>query len=366
MLDINIKKTVPGFSLQVKLQAAKELLSLLGPSGSGKSLTLRCIAGLLTPDEGYIKLNDRILFDSTRKINLTPQDRQLGFLFQHYALFPHLTVEENIGYGLVKCSKAQKRDKINHFLQLMRIEGFGKKYPNHLSGGQKQRVALARALILDPEILLLDEPFSALDTGVRSKLRQDLLVLQQRIRVPTLLVTHSMEEAYMLSERMTIFENGQIVQTGAKDEIIYRPKTRFVARFTETKNFFDSEVLEVKETYLLVKVIKEGFVVKTPLYQGIQKGQRVTIGIRPEDIRLIPSDHASKAENHFKLFLAAKINRCGIYTLYGKINQPSESVEDYHLQVDVFKQNFERHVSQDQGSLTISLPMKSIFYIGLT
>ena len=162
-LFVDIRKKLKGFSLNVSFETNGDYLGVLGSSGSGKSMTLKCIAGIETPDEGLIILNGKVLFDSKKKINLKPQERNIGYLFQNYALFPNMTVEKNIGIGL-KGSKYEKNRKINEIIEAFHLQGLEKKYPRQLSGGQQQRVALARCIIYKPDVLMLDEPFSALDT----------------------------------------------------------------------------------------------------------------------------------------------------------------------------------------------------------
>ncbi len=162
-LYVDIEKDLSSFKLKVEIKQEKGTLGFLGESGSGKSMTLKCIAGLEKPTRGKIVLNDRVLFDSEKKINLSTQDRKVGFLFQNYALFPHMTVSQNIELGLLKLSKSEKKEIVARYLDILKLNGFEGRYPWQLSGGQQQRVALARALATSPDILLLDEPFSALD-----------------------------------------------------------------------------------------------------------------------------------------------------------------------------------------------------------
>jgi molybdate transport system ATP-binding protein len=178
VFEVNIKRKLPGFTLDVSFCANQEILAILGPSGSGKTMTLQCIAGLTEPDEGYIKLNDKILFNSISKINLTPQMRKVGFVFQNYALFPHISVYDNIAFGIRHLPKSEIKERIFNLLNKMNINELAYRYPKQLSGGQQQRVALARAIAPEPDILLLDEPFSALDTQVKERLEIELLSLQ--------------------------------------------------------------------------------------------------------------------------------------------------------------------------------------------
>ena len=192
-LEVDIIKKLQGFELKVDFKADNDILGLLGASGSGKSMTLRCIAGIETPDNGRIVLNGRVLFDSENKINIPIRERKVGFLFQNYALFPNMTVEQNIGFGLIKSiSKIEKANKIRKKIIDLQLSGMEKRYPYQLSGGQQQRVALARALVVNPEILLLDEPFSALDEHLRNnmiiRLQEDL----KEFKGTSIFITHNM------------------------------------------------------------------------------------------------------------------------------------------------------------------------------
>ncbi len=210
MLDVMIYRSLDGFTLDVSFSTDTPMTALVGPSGSGKTLTLRAVAGVFTPDAGRIVLDDVALFDSERGIDLAPQDRRVGYVPQQYALFPHLTVQENVGFGLRGVGAAERRRRIGELLELVSLTGLERRRPSELSGGQQQRVALARALIVQPRILLLDEPFSALDSGIRQPLRQSLLELQRSLGFRALLVTHDPADAAIAGQRFE-FERGQIL-----------------------------------------------------------------------------------------------------------------------------------------------------------
>jgi len=208
-----------------------ELVGLLGPSGSGKTTLLRIIAGLELPDSGIVRLHDE---DATK---LSPRDRQVGFVFQHYALFRHLTVFENVAFGLRLRPKATRpdeneiRDRVRKLLDLIQLEWLGDRYPNQLSGGQRQRVALARALAVEPRVLLLDEPFGALDAKVRKELRRWLRRLHDELHVASVFVTHDQEEALEVSDRVAVMNHGTIEQTGTPSQVRNHPATQFVHEF---------------------------------------------------------------------------------------------------------------------------------------
>jgi molybdate transport system ATP-binding protein len=213
MLDVAIYRPLDGFTLDVSFSTDTPMSALVGPSGSGKTLTLRAVAGVFTPDAGRIVLDDETLFDSERGIDLPPQARRVGYVPQQYALFPHLDVQENIGFGLRGVSTEERRRRIGELLELVDLAGMEKRRPSQLSGGQQQRVALARALIVNPRILLLDEPFSALDAGIRQPLRLSLLDLQQTLGFRALLVTHDLADAAIAGQQFR-FARGEIVEDG--------------------------------------------------------------------------------------------------------------------------------------------------------
>jgi len=214
------------------------LLALLGPSGSGKTTLLRIIAGLEVADQGSVMYQEE---DITHH---SARDRMVGFVFQHYALFRHMTVADNIGYGLrVRgVPKKERRERVEELLRLIRLDGFGTRYPSQLSGGQRQRVALARALAAKPRVLLLDEPFGALDAKVRQELRQWLRKLHDEIHVTSIFVTHDQEEAFAVADRVVVMNQGKIEQIGSPDEVFHHPQTEFVMRFLGETNMFQARV----------------------------------------------------------------------------------------------------------------------------
>jgi sulfate transport system ATP-binding protein len=214
------------------------LLALLGPSGSGKTTLLRIIAGLEVADEGSV------LYQEEDITHHSARDRKVGFVFQHYALFRHMTVSDNIGYGLrVRgVRKPERRERVDELLKLIRLDGFGSRYPSQLSGGQRQRVALARALAAKPRVLLLDEPFGALDAKVRQELRQWLRKLHEEIHVTSIFVTHDQEEAFAVADRVVVMNQGKIEQIGSPDEVFHHPQTEFVMRFLGETNMFQARV----------------------------------------------------------------------------------------------------------------------------
>lgn len=247
-LSVSIKKKFKGFSLDVNFETDGEYVGILGASGSGKSMTLKCIAGIETPDEGRIVLNGRVLFDSEAKINLRPQDRRIGYLFQNYALFPNMTVKENIGAGL-KLSKKERDTKISEMIIKFHLEGMENKYPSQLSGGQQQRVALARIFAYEPDVLLLDEPFSALDTHLKEKLQTEILDFLQLYEGDVLMVTHSRDEVYKFCKNLVIVDHGKSILYGNTKDIFEHPRLLAVARLTGCKNISQCQVISSHSIY---------------------------------------------------------------------------------------------------------------------
>ncbi|HEY5724768.1 MAG TPA: ABC transporter ATP-binding protein [Methylomirabilota bacterium] len=215
-----------------------ELFTLLGPSGCGKTSLLRLLAGFYQPDAGTIRFGDRVVN------GLPPYERRIGMVFQNYALWPHMTVADNIGYGLRlrKLAAPELQARLGEGLRKVNLTGFEARYPGQLSGGQQQRVALARALVLNPDILLLDEPLSNLDAKIRVQVRAEIRRLQQELRITTIYVTHDQEEALSLSDRVAVMRDGRVLQVGPPKELYERPRTRFVADFVGTNNLVPGDV----------------------------------------------------------------------------------------------------------------------------
>lgn len=288
-LLVDIKKKLKEFTLEIFLETDGEYLGILGASGSGKSMTFKCIAGIETPDEGKIILNGKVLFDSEKKINLKPQERNVGYLIQNYALFPHMTVEENIGAGL-RCPQKEKYSKVAELMGIFNIKGLEKKYPNQLSGGQQQRVALARALIYNPDVLLLDEPFSALDSYLKDKLQTEILELLKLYKGEVLMVTHDRDEAYRLCEKLAIVDKGRIVMNGHTKEIFEQPGIVAAARLTGCKNISPCRILDSN------KILAEEWGIVLELQKTIPTDVKY-VGIRAHDFILISREEAKKKKN---------------------------------------------------------------------
>ena len=244
MLKVNIQKKLKEFELDVDFELEKGCLGILGPSGCGKSMTLKSIAGIVNPDNGLISLatdKETVYFDSSQKINLKPQKRNVGYLFQNYALFPNMTVEENVAIGL---SKNDEKKSVSEIIKRFHLEGLEKRYPRQLSGGQQQRVALARIMAYSPDVILLDEPFSAMDTFLKEQLRLELLNSLNDFDGFSILVTHNRDEAFQFCDELIILNQGKVIAKGKTHEVFENPKKVEVARLTGCKNISKIEIID--------------------------------------------------------------------------------------------------------------------------
>ncbi len=244
LLKVNIQKKLKEFDLKVDFELEHGRLGILGPSGCGKSMTLKSIAGIIDPDGGVISLTtdeETVYFDSNNKINLKPQIRNVGYLFQNYALFPNMTVEENIAVGL---SEDDDGKTVSEMVRRFRLEGLEKRYPRQLSGGQQQRVALARIMAYGPDVILLDEPFSAMDTFLKEQLRIELLNSLEGFDGFSIMVTHDRDEAFQFCDELIVLDQGEIIAKGNTYDIFENPRKVQVARLTGCKNISKIEVMD--------------------------------------------------------------------------------------------------------------------------
>lgn len=247
-LQVDISKKFSGFHMKVEFEMDGGCLGILGASGCGKSMTLKCVAGIEKPDKGRIVLNDRVLFDSRKGINVPARDRHIGYLFQNYALFPAMTVEDNLGI-VIPGKKTEKGRVIDEILQRFQLSGLKKRYPSQLSGGQQQRVALARMLLSTPEVILLDEPFSALDGFLRDILQNEMLEFIRDYGKDVLMVSHSRDEIYTFCNQMVVMSEGKSLLQGNTRDIFQNPGTMEAARLTGCKNISAIERLGDYELY---------------------------------------------------------------------------------------------------------------------
>jgi molybdate transport system ATP-binding protein len=321
MLHVEIRRRFPGFSLNVAFTAGDERVVFFGPSGAGKSLTLQCIAGIVRPDAGRIVAGGRVLYDSDAGIRLPPQARNVGYVPQRYALFPHLTVEENIGYGLRSAPRHERRRRVGDLIALMGLGGLERRRPAELSGGQQQRVALARALAREPDTLLLDEPFGALDVGIRSELRDALIALQERRSLTAVVVTHDLADAFLLGQRIVVVDHGRVLQQGTREDVFYRPATRRVAEFVETRNILPAVVRAVEGAVAHLSWNGVALEAETPSDTRLRPGQTVDVCIRPTRIMIKPPEVESYAgrQNVFCGTIVEEIIGAETYRLFVRL-----------------------------------------------
>jgi molybdate transport system permease protein len=338
-LLVDIHKRLASFDLDLNLRVAESTLGILGGSGAGKSMLMRCIAGMETPDSGQIILNGRVLFDSHRGINLPSRDRRIGFLVQNYALFPNMSVADNIAFGLPSSLSASEiRQRVEAQLTAVQLQGYGDRYPYQLSGGQQQRVALARALASEPELLLLDEPFSALDSYLRSQMERQMLDRLRDFGGVSLFVTHNLEEAYRICQDLLVLQEGRAIACGSKHDIFERPGFFSVAQLTGCKNFSRAiqqtpqqvNALDWNCTLQVIETIPPALT-----HIGIRAHQILFLSHSPT-LPLPPSS----LSNTFPCWLASTVETPHRMTLYLKLHRPPIDAQDYHLEAEVFKEKW--------------------------
>jgi iron(III) transport system ATP-binding protein len=273
----------------------KEFLTLLGPSGCGKTTTLMSIAGFQRPDEGTISCGDRTFFDQARKVYLAAEDRNLGMVFQSYAIWPHLTVFGNVAFPLKirRMKKDALRRRVLETLELVEMAGYAGRYPHELSGGQQQRVALARALVYAPAVLLLDEPFSNLDAKLRERARTWLKHLQAALGLTTLFVTHDQDEALSLSDRIVVMNGGSVLQVGGPEDIYHRPATRFVAEFLGHCNVLAARAVAATSSDTTELLFHANGKPITVFGEALAAGDQVQLAVRPEAVELAGHESAA-------------------------------------------------------------------------
>lgn len=350
MLEISLEKSLGKFILHSSFTAHKGVLGILGSSGCGKSMTLKCIAGLHSPDRGTIKLNGKLLFSSESKINVPSRKRNIGYVFQNYALFPHLTVSENIAYGIKSLEKKQRIKKVLDMIDRMQLNGLEHNYPSQLSGGQQQRVALARTLITEPDLLLLDEPFSALDSHIKYLLEKELIsIIKNNFNGIVLLVTHNIEEAYRICDNIMIMNDGQNLQLGPKEEIIHRPTNLTAARLTGCKNLLDVTILEEHKDYFLLK--SKNLIFKA-VNNNVQTSKQMIAGIRAH--HMILSSDPSHGDNFFDCEIYEKIE--GVFSTTLILN-----CGECMIQIEVSKASCPHITSNNCKKLKLYIPPEKVF-----
>ena len=321
---VDIEKTLGDFHLKMAFEAGNETLALLGASGSGKSMTLKCIAGIEKPDRGRIVVDDVVLFDSEKHINLPPQQRHTGLLFQNYALFPNMTVLQNIRAGANREPDRKKREAmVAAIMDSFGLTPLAHHLPSQLSGGQQQRTALARILVSNPNILLLDEPFSALDNHLRFRLEQEVRQLIGRFGKTVVLVSHDRDEVFRLSDSIAVVSDGSIDAVGSKSEVFHNPQTRMGAMLTGCKNISAVEILDENH----IQATDWGLTLEVPEIPADTKA----VGVRMHDIR------PGAGKNTFRCRVVEEIENPFSYTiLLQRVNSTGASPIGWELEKAVW------------------------------
>lgn len=296
MIEARIRKEFPagadsaGFSLDVEFQTGSGITVLFGPSGAGKTLTLECIAGFERPDEGRILLDDEILYDGAAGVHLPARARRCGYVFQNYALFPHMTLRKNLEFGAERIPRLERHRKVNEMLEKFHLADVSGRRPHELSGGQKQRCSIARALIGSPRLLLLDEPARGLDAPLRNELYSVLHQVRREFDTPVLVVTHDLEECVELGEEMIVLRDGHIVQSGAPHKVLDQPVNVEVARLLGVYNVLPVEILALDPGRNASRLRFQEFELTGPYFPGRLIGDRVWLCVRPDLLGAAPRD----------------------------------------------------------------------------
>ena len=341
-LHVRVVKQLPDFTLDVEWHGGEGVVALFGPSGAGKSLTLHCLAGLLRPDEGRIVVGGHVFYDAAAGIELPPQQRRVGYVFQSYALFPHLTVAENIAFGLRDRPRRARQERSAVVLERLGLSGLGERRPGELSGGQQQRVALGRALAIDPALLLLDEPLSSLDAPMRAGLRDELRTVLHEWGIPAVLVTHDFTEAYRLGDRIVVYQAGRVIQSAPRAELLWQPASEAVARIVGIRNILHGMVVKAAPDRIQLRWREQTLeAVNSPTRAYLPPPESpIAFFIRPEYVRLIRKDRgAPDASHHMNLMsgrVVAEADFGTIWTLRIRLDTPGPPAQgDYDLEVEV-------------------------------
>ncbi|HEY3360119.1 MAG TPA: ABC transporter ATP-binding protein [Polyangia bacterium] len=340
-LEVDLGLDLPGFTLAVAWQAGDGVAALFGPSGAGKTLTLQCLAGLLRPGRGRIVVDGRVLFDAAAGIDVPPQERRVGYVFQRQALFPHLSVRENVAFGLRHLERAERSRRAAAQMERLGLAELADRRPAALSGGQRQRVALARALAPAPALLLLDEPFSALDEPTRRAFRDELRATLGAAGCCAVVVTHDLAEAYQLGDRIVVVDGGRVIQSAPRADLLWRPASEAVARIMGARNLLHGVVVEA--TPERIRLAWRGHTldaVNSPRHAYLPApGTPLAFFVRPEYVRLVRKDRAPDPAHHANVLrgaVVAAIDRGTTWTLHLRLEQPGAPAQGEHdLEVEV-------------------------------
>ncbi|HET9314520.1 MAG TPA: ABC transporter ATP-binding protein [Methylomirabilota bacterium] len=341
-LQVRLRKRLPKFELDVEWRAGDGVAVLFGPSGAGKTVTLQCLAGLMPPDAGRVVVDGRVLFDADAGVRVPPQQRRVGYVFQGYALFPHLTVAGNVGFGLRDRPRAERQRRTEEVLTRLGIEDLADRYPGVLSGGQRQRVALGRALAPDPALLLLDEPLSALDLPLRRALRDELRTILAAWGTAAVVVTHDFTEAYRLGDRIVVYEDGRVIQEAPRAELLWQPASRAVARVMGLSNVLQGTVLKASPDRIQFRWRGQTLeAVNSPSRSYLPTADSpLGFFVRPEYVRLIRKDRGVDDPTHHMNVMMGRVVReidfGTTWTLQIRLDEPGEPAQgDFDLEVEV-------------------------------
>ena len=341
-LEVTLVKRLPAFTLDVAWSAGDGVAVLFGPSGAGKTLTLQCLSGLVRPDAGRIVVGERVFFDAAAGVDLSPQRRRVGYVFQGYALFPHLTVADNVGFGLRDRPRRERAERAAHVIERLGLGGFERRLPGSLSGGQRQRVALGRALAIDPALLLLDEPLSALDAPLRRALRDELRMILHDWSTAAVVVTHDFTEAYRLADRIVVYDAGRVVQSAPRTELLWQPASESVARIVGIRNVLRGTVLKATPDRIQLRWRGQTLeAVNSPTHSYLPAPDGpIAFFIRPEYVRLIRKDRgAADPAHHMNLMRGVVVGDEDFGTTWSlriRLDTPGPPAQgDYDLEVEV-------------------------------
>ena len=339
MISVGFERQIGDFNLRPSFSAQDELVVLLGPSGSGKTLTLRAIAGLLTPDAGRIELPQGVVYDAEAATDLPPQSRSIGYVVQDLALFPHLSVAENIGFALQSWPRERQRERVAELVELLGLKGLEARLPQTTSGGQQQRVALGRALAARPRTLLLDEPFTALDASIRDVLRREVSRLQRRLGLATLFVTHDLQEAHAMADQIAIYDEGSVLQFGPRADVFARPASVRVAELLDSRNIFKGLVVEKNTNF--VEVETPWFRARARADSNVNVGDEAALCVRPEHVIVL---RHGRARGNFDSVLDVEIKETvatgNSHRLYTKL-AGKPGLAECEIEVDVSTHPYE-------------------------
>lgn len=345
-IKLNIKKNLSSFNLDVSFEHESGVLGFLGASGCGKSMTLKALSGLITPSSGSIIVNDEVFFNSEKKINLSPQKRKTGYLFQNYALFPTMTIRENIEIGMLKLNDSEKNKISSNYIERLNLNGLEDRYPWQLSGGQMQRVALARALASNPETLLLDEPFSALDMHLRSNMEKELMSILKDFKGNVVFVTHDINEAYRICDEIIVYDNGKALQKKNKEDLFNKPSSLSEAVLTGCKNICTA----VKKGNHRILAIDYGYeyTVLGQIPDNLNK-----LCIRAHNIEIC---HDNKDINTYPFIITKIIENPFDFTIYAQ-NPNDRNSKNVEFNISKKEMNFKY-----EDIIYLKFPPESIFY----